>query len=69
MGGRGPDLERADHGLARKKGPKYFLYFRVLRAMILLGIFFGFPEDKTQDTAVLFVRDENHLVHETLLLF
>ena len=38
-----------------------FLHFRVLRALILFRILFCVPEAESEDSIVLFVRDENHL--------
>ena len=49
------DLERANHGFGVKKGPKRFLHFRVLRAVILLRILLCVPEAESQNSIVLFV--------------
>ena len=49
------DLEGANHGFGVKKGPKRFLHFRVLRAVILLRILSGVPKAEPQDSIVIFV--------------
>ena len=61
------DLIRANHGFEFKEVLKLFTHFRVLRAVILLCILFGIPGAQSQDSIVIFVGDENRLIHETFL--
>jgi len=55
VAGRRVDIERANHGFGLKQVPNRFMHFLVLHALILLGILFGVPKAKCQNTIVLFV--------------
>ena len=67
MGCRGVNVERANHGFGLKEVPYHFVHLLVLRSMIFLRVLFGVPKAQGQDTIVLFVGDEDCLIHEIFL--
>src|SRR5438105_15701702 len=67
MGDRAVHVEGANHGFGIEEVPKRFMDLRVLLAMILFGVSSFVPETQSQNVIVFRVRDEQNLVHESVL--